>query len=92
MAHNMEWEDCVAHITIHDVKITLQFVRGCLASCNNFQTTIRSFYSWIWIYYKTLCDEISNKRQCEIRIENFSTWTCMNVVIMLSSSSGKWEK
>jgi hypothetical protein len=49
MAHNMEWEDCLAHITIYDVKITLQLVRGWLASCNNFQTTIRSFYSWIWM-------------------------------------------
>lgn len=40
--------------------------------------------------YKTLCDEISNKRQCEITIENFSTYTCINFVIMISSSSGEW--
>lgn len=40
---------CLAHITIYDVKITLQLVRGWLASYNNFQTTIGSFYSWIWM-------------------------------------------
>ncbi len=49
IARNIEWEDCLAHITIYIVKITLQLVKGWLASCNNFQTTIGSFYSWIWM-------------------------------------------
>jgi hypothetical protein len=49
LALNTEWGDCLAHITIYNVKTTLQLVRGWLASCNNFQTTIGSFYSWIWM-------------------------------------------
>lgn len=49
MAHNTEWEDSLTHVTIYDVEITLQLVRGWLASCNNFQTTIESFYSWMWM-------------------------------------------
>jgi hypothetical protein len=49
MACNTEWEDLFSTKPIYDVKITLQLVRGWLASCNNFQTTIGSFYSWIWM-------------------------------------------
>jgi hypothetical protein len=39
MAHNMEWERYLMHIAIYDVKTTLQL--GWLASCGDFQVTIK---------------------------------------------------
>ncbi len=42
--------------------------------------------------YKILCGKVVNKMKYEIIIGNFPTCTCMDFVIMISSSLGKWGK
>jgi len=41
--------------------------------------------------YKLLCGESSSKKQYEVTIGNFPAYTCMDFVIMISSSLRKWE-
>jgi hypothetical protein len=44
-----------------------------------------------WIYRITL-GPLENNKQCEMTIINFPTCICMNFIMMIKSSLGKWGK
>jgi hypothetical protein len=50
VAHNIEWEGCLTHIVIYDVKTTLHSMGGWLASCGDFQLAVGGSFSWIWMH------------------------------------------